>query len=119
VATWKDDPAFTALEQLYVSKEDRSLLVTCSYGGILYKELRCAWVHKYLPESEEMVCITDDDERDPESLAAHSAGPYYRYTRDTHTGDIHTGSFSLWFQVSFLAVTVESALSSFERKCSP
>ena len=99
VATWKDDPDFADLER-EEDEGNHKLLINCSYGGILYKELRCAWLHKFLPESEQIVTLEDDH---------RSSEPYYRYV-------VNTEQFLLMIPVSFLVATVERVLRSFERE---
>ena len=98
VADWENDPKFGDLENIVA---DRRSLVRWSYGGILYKDFRCAWVHKFGPESDQIRTIERDHfDRD---------APYYRYVTNRDT-------FLLIMPVSFLSLTLERAIRSFEQE---
>ena len=102
VATWRDDPDFAQLEPLFnKNKEDRKLLANYSYGGILYKSLRCEWVHEFLPGNG-YVYTPENDELDDDE-------PYYIYVCNTQ-------QFLFMVPVSFLARTVGRAIESFMRE---
>ncbi len=87
VATWRDDPTFASLEPLAT---DRSVLVNCSYGGIIYEGLSRD-AHLYVPEE----CDPEDD------------GPSYVYVYNSR-------EFHLTIPAPFLADTLKRAIESFE-----
>jgi hypothetical protein len=97
VADWNDDPKFTDLEGL----EDAKALTRWSYGGILYKDFRCAWVHKFASDNEEIYVAQEDH--------LGRVEPYYRYVANR-------GYFLLFMPIAFLSGTLERAIRSFEEE---
>ena len=100
VRNWEADPNFSDLES---GVEDRNTLLRWSYGGILYVDFRCAWMHKLFPENEDIV-YADTNNFDLDE-------PYYRYQYSSGTG-----KFLLVMPVPFLSATLNRAIESFERE---
>lgn len=97
VRSWQDDPKLKDLEASHPKKE----LVRWSYPGILYADLRCAWVHEFLPINENLRVNEFD------SFGRNE--PYYRYMSNT-------GDFLLMLPVGFLLATLERTIQSFEHE---
>lgn len=98
VRDWRDDPTF---DELQGGTIDPKLLLRWTYPGILYKDLRCAWLHKFMPENSDIKVVEADYfDRDD---------PYYRYVGNK-------GYFLLIMPVRFLVRTVECAMASFQRE---
>jgi hypothetical protein len=97
VAMWKDDPTYADLKALNLI--DEKVLAGSSYGGIVYKDLRCGWVHESRPGSQLVQTPLHDELADGE--------PRYRC-------DFGTRVVSLILPLSFLVQTAERAVGSFE-----
>lgn len=95
VRDWRDDPTFEELE----GTVDRPTLLRWCYPGILYVDLRCAWVHEFLPGNENIIVNETDHLRERE--------PYYRYIGNSRT-------FLLMMPVLFLVSTLENVIRSFQ-----
>jgi hypothetical protein len=98
VSTWSADPTFKTLED--ANLVERNALVDCSYGGILYKRLRCGWIHELAPPQDQVIApdnhlIVDE--------------PYYRFVTNHE-------EFLLFMPTIFLVSTLERVLASFERE---
>lgn len=96
VRDWRDDPNFEDLKSTF----DRDVLLRWSYPGMLYVDLRCAWVHKFVPENENIIVSEAD--------YFERSEPYYRYVGNA-------GTFLLMMPVAFLLATLEHAMHSFEQ----
>lgn len=106
IRDWRDDPTF---EELTESVGDRSALIRWSYPGILYVDLRCAWVHNFVPEEEDII-INDAD-------FLGRGEPYYRFVSPFDPSKPQIGRLLLMLPLSFLLATVERALDSFQADC--
>lgn len=100
VRNWADDPALSELEP---TVPDRKALLRWSYPGILYVDLRCAWVHTFLQENEDIL-LTEADTFDRDE-------PYYRFVSNTK-------EFKLVMPLVFLETTFSRAIDSFEHEAS-
>lgn len=106
VRDWRDDPMF---DELSGSIDDRKALIRWSYPGILYVDLRCAWVHNFVPENDDII-INDAD-------FLGRGEPYYRFVSPFDPSKPQVGRFLLMMPLSFLLATVERALGSFQAEC--
>jgi len=97
VSDWHDDPDFDDLSRAGINQ-----IVRWSYGGIIYKDLRNAWVHQFFD--------TNDQVRTPESDILQRKEPYYRFVTNR-------GKFLLIFPLPFLANALQSAIRSFHQEC--
>jgi len=100
---WSHDPTFDELTGIVV---ERDALVRWSYPGILYVDLRCAWVHNFVPENEDII-INDSD-------FLGRGEPYYRLVSPFDPAKPQVGRFLLMMPLSFLLATVDRAIHSFE-----
>jgi len=98
VRDWRDDPTF---QQLEVAGVDHKLILRWSYPGILYVDFRCAWVHRFFPDNDQV--------KPEESNNFEREEPYYRYIGNMD-------EFRLYLPVPFVARTVEMAIDSFEKE---
>jgi hypothetical protein len=98
VRNWADDPSFSALE---ATVPERKALLRWSYPGIVYVDFRCAWVHTFLQENEDII-LTESD-----TLLRDE--PYYRFVSNTK-------EFKLVMPVAFLEATFGRAIESYERE---
>jgi len=101
VATWKDDPTFDDIQATNLVKPKP--LVGCSYPGIVYKELRCGWLHESRGESDAVETPARDD---------------FAGGEPSYSCDFSSARLSLVVPVSFLVQTLERALKSFEQEAS-
>ena len=105
---WTCDPTFEDLLTIgdinlglnaMKSKVFQRKLIDSSYGGLVYKRFRCAWVHEFLPNLDGVVTsglLSEDED-----------APYYHYVQTTKR----------WFLVmsaGFLVRTFEAAIESFK-----
>ena len=97
VSTWNQDPCFSTLASA-TSAFNRETLVRFSYGGLLYKRLRCGWLHEFMARDEDIMT--------PEVSTIHHE-PYYLYA-------INTQRFIFVVPVVFLVATLERAIDSFD-----
>lgn len=97
VADWNDDPDFAVLE----GATDGKTLNRWSYGGILYKDFRCAWVHNFAPDNGH-IRVTEPDNFD-------RVEPYYRYISNRDR-------YLLMVPFAFLVDTLSRVIASFERE---
>jgi hypothetical protein len=95
VRSWRDDPDYSNIEGS-VSPEE---LLRWSYPGILYVDLRCAWVHEFVQ--------TNDKLHVSEADFFGRREPYYRYLSPA-------GLFFLMIPVPFLLDSLNAAINSFE-----
>jgi hypothetical protein len=99
VQDWSSDPTFADLWTLDGGGE---LQRRWSYAGILYVDLRCAWVHRFAPENEHIRILDENSfERDE---------PFYRLVVHS-TG---TPTYMLVIPFAFLLQTLDRAITSFE-----
>jgi hypothetical protein len=96
---WREDPTFDELSA-------RDALVRWSYPGILYVDLRCAWVHNFVSENEDII-INDAD-------FLGRGEPYYRFVSPFDPAKPQIGRFLLMMPLSFLLATADRAIHSFE-----
>lgn len=97
VRDWKHDPTFAELE----GAVERRLLNRWSYPGILYVDFRCAWVHNFVGENQ------DINLNDFLGLGE----PHYRFI-----GNLD--KFLLIMPLPFLSATLERAIESFSKQAS-
>jgi hypothetical protein len=107
VRDWQDDPDYSDA----ATSLDPATLIRWSYPGILYVDLRCAWVHNFVHENE------DIDIRTRNYFGREE--PFYRYVSPGFTPDGQIqpdkpGRFLLILPVPFLLATVQRAIDSFE-----
>lgn len=96
VSDWHDDPDFAEMLDAGV---DPIQVTRWSYGGVIYKDLRNAWVHQFF--------ATNDQVRTPDVDILQRAEPYYRYI-------VNRQKFLLIFPLPFITRTCELAVQSFE-----
>ena len=93
VRDWRHDPTLADLSAVV---SDRKLLYRWSYPGILYVDFRCAWVHNFVAENQD-INLNDFVGR---------GEPHYRLVSNT-------GRFLLIIPLPFLLVTLERSIESF------
>lgn len=98
VRDWRSDPALDEIDEAAL---DRKTALRWSYAGILYVDLRCAWVHNFVQKNEDVV-IHDAD-------FLGRGEPYYRYVNNKDR-------FRLMLPLPFLTSTLDTAIMSFERE---
>ena len=96
VKDWRHDPTFT---ELTGTDTDPNLLNRWSYPGILYVDFRCAFVHRFMGENEDII-LNDSMGR---------GEPHYRFVSNQNR-------FLLVFPLPFLAATLENTIESFEEE---
>lgn len=104
VATWRDDPAMTTVEQ--IPGLDPEQAVGCSYGGLFYTRLRNPWLHDLYPSRFDMSVVARD---------AIEETPYYRRVEQL-LEDPSEDWFLLELPIAFVIGTAERAIFSFERE---
>jgi hypothetical protein len=107
VATWEDDPTVETLEN---DGLDPDMVRPSSYGGVIYKRLRCAWVHALGLQDENGLRTPKSDEVSDEPYYSNTTTFSSKPERDLMSRAV------LVLPRPFLLATLRRAIDGFEEQ---